>query len=305
MDYKERETKSLRRRIMLFITKGKSKHGEDTYDYSLVHEQYINNRTPVEIKCTRCNSDFFKVYPFAHTDKKDNQKGTCTKCYVPKKTISDTRWDPNLPKRIKDFKQSVEDKYGKHSYTYPSLEKEYINEDSYITVICNKCNCKPYKRKARSLKSTSRKGGCVICNKKEMAKIIADKNSKRLLRNHETRDIPREYGCIYMITNMINKKFYIGYTTMSAQKRFKAHSDEAAKLAKGNKKAKSYLHSAMNYHGIKNFKVTVLNTYANITPLKLGEEEKKYISNMKPQYNVSPGGELGHYRPIKYEKEAS
>jgi hypothetical protein len=296
MNCKTREEKTLQARIERFITLGKEKHGEDAYDYSLAQTQYIRNRTPVELICKRCvGSKPFWVYPFAHTDKGDNEKGTCTNCYVPKQTISDTRWKPNLMQRISEFKETVEKKYGKN-YSYPHLEEEYKNEESEITVKCTTCDAKPCKLLARSLKSRSRKGGCKNCTKIEMAKTIAEKNSARLLRNHQTKDMPRPYGCIYKISNLKNSKFYIGYTTMSAKKRFKAHIDEAIKASKGNKKAKSYLHSAMNYHGHENFTVEILEAFKNIAPTTLGTIEMQYIAKMKPHYNVSPGGELGHYK---------
>jgi len=83
---------------------------------------------------------------------------------------------------------------------------------------------------------------------------------------------------------------------MSAEKRFKAHRDEAIKESKGNKKAKSYLHSAMNYHGHENFTVEILKEFKNIAPTTLGNIEMQYIARMDPHYNISPGGELGHYK---------
>ena len=299
MNCKKRDAKTLPKRIADFIQKGKAKHGEDTYDYSRVFGQYKNNRIPVEIKCNQCDDDFFPVYPFAHTDKKDNQKGTCTNCYVPNQTVQETRWDPNLPQRIEEFEEQLEDKYPKGHYTYPNLKNEYKNEESFITVVCNKCNSKPYELKARSLKSNSRKGGCKVCNKKAKTETIANKNKIRQLRNHETKDEPRDYGCIYKITNRKDGKFYIGYTTGSAKQRLKSHCDEAIKFARGNKKAKSYLHSSMNYHGHEHFVVEVLVEFTNITPIKLGTLEKEYIASMKPHYNISPGGELGHYKTHK------
>ena len=230
-----------------------------------------------------------------HTYHGDNQKGTCTECYVPKETVQATRWDPNLTKRISDFKERVKEKYGK-GYSYPNLEQEYKNEESKITVVCHTCKSKPYQRKARSLKSKSRFGGCKVCRKKAIAEVIAKKNKEKQERNYQTKDDPKPYGCIYKITNTKNKKIYIGYSTWPAEKRLKSHCDEANKLAKGNKKAKSYLHSSMNYHGLKHFLVEVLEEFTNITPIQLGTLEKEYIASMKPHYNVSPGGELGHYK---------
>ena len=298
MSLSKREENTLKRRIADFILQGKAKYGENAYDYSMVHEEYVNNRTPVHIKCKRCDNDPFPVYPFAHISKGDNQKGTCQHCYVPKQTVQETRWDPNLPKRIKEFKAQVTEKYPT-GYSYPYLESEYKNENSDITVICTRCDSKPYKRKARALKSKSRQGGCKVCNQAAMAEKIAQKNKERQKRNLQTQDDPREHGCIYQITNTKNGKFYIGYTTMGAKKRFKAHLDESVKLARGDKKAKSYLHNAMNHHGHRHFRVEMLEEFRNISPRKLAMIEKQYIARRTPDYNVSPGGELGHYKNVK------
>ena len=299
MPLAQREKKTLTHRAAIFIQQGEDKYGEGTYDYSLVPDQYKNNRTPVMIKCNRCDGEPFLVYPFAHTSKGDNQKGTCENCYVPKQTVQETRWDPNLPERIEEFTKQVEKKYPKGMYTYPHLKEEYKNEESKITVVCNHCDSEPYKRKARSLKSKSRQGGCKTCTKEARAKVIAEKNRIRQLRNHETQDVQRPQGWIYKITNAINAKFYIGYTVMGTKKRLKAHLDEAKKLARGDKKALSYLHNAINHHGLENFKIEVLETFADVTPLQLAEVEREYIATMSPHYNMTEGGEIGHYKSKK------
>jgi len=52
----------------------------------------------------------------------------------------------------------------------------------------------------------------------------------------------------------------------------------------------------MNYHGHENFTVEILEAFKNIAPTTLGTIEMQYIAKMKPHYNVSPGGELGHYK---------
>ena len=212
--------------------------------------EYVNNRTPVHIICNKCKSEPFLVYPFAHTDQGDNQKGTCPHCYVTNLNIKETRWDPNLKERINEFRDSMFKRHGKR-YTYPHLDEEYKNESSKITVVCNKCNSAPYKRRASSLKAQDRYAGCAKCNADEMAETIRRKNRKRQLRNHQIKDIPCDHGYIYKITNMKNGKFYIGYTNMSVQKRFKAHIDETRRMERGVKGKSSYLHNAMSYHGIR------------------------------------------------------
>lgn len=295
MKFKSRDKKTLQKRIDNFIYLGKKKHGSNRYDYSAVHYEYKNNRTPVHIKCNMCDNLPFKVYPFVHTNKGDNQKGTCPHCYVPKKTVQETRWNKNIKHRIKEFKVRMFNRH-KGRYAYPYLGIEYKNENSIITVKCNQCNTKPFKRLVRALKAEDRYAGCEVCNKNKMVKIIKKKNKIRQLRNRRTQNIPRDYGCIYKITNTKNNKFYIGYTTMTSQKRLKAHVDETRRMQNGHKGKSSYLHNSMAFHGIEHFKVKVLEEFTNVTPIFLGTLEKEYIEREKPHYNLSPGGELGAHK---------
>jgi len=146
---------------------------------------------------------------------------------------------------------------------------------------------------ASSLKAKDRKGGCEVCNKKENQKKTNETIRKRQLRNHATKDEPRDYGCIYKITNTKNKKVYIGYTNMTAQKRLKAHIDETKRMQKGKKGRSSYLHNAMNHHGFESFKIEILEEYTDVTPYFLARLEMKYIVTLKPHYNLSRGGEIG------------
>lgn len=291
MNLQKREQKTLQRRIERFIQLGKEKHGNDRYDYSMAKEEYTNNRTPIHLRCNKCNSEPFLVYPFAHTFHGKNERGGCSNCYVPKKTVKETRWDPNLPERIKDFRNKMNKRH-KGRYSYPYLEKEYKNESSEITVICNKCKGKPYTRLARSLKIKNRYAGCEECNKEKMAETIRTKNKARQLRNYQVKDEPVNYGCIYRITNIKNGKFYIGYTTMSAQRRLKSHIDETRRMQKQYKGKKSYLHNAMDHHGVEHFKVEIIEEFSNVSPIFLGKLEMKYIASEKPHYNLSAGGEL-------------
>lgn len=293
--YKERERKSLKRRIARFVQLGQEKYGKERYNYSIAKKEYTNNRTPVHLICNKCKEEPFLVYPFAHTSAGDNEKGTCPNCYVPKQTVQETRWNPNLKDRINEFRDRMFKRH-KGRYNYPHLEKEYKNESSRITVRCNVCKTKPFTRLASALKAEDRYAGCEGCNKKKMAEVIRKKNKERQLRNHQTKDIPRDYGCIYKITNIKNDKFYIGYSTMTAQKRFKSHIDETRRMQKNYKGRSSYLHNSMDYHGTEHFKVEALEEFTNITPIFLAKLEMEYIAREKPHYNVTPGGELGAYK---------
>lgn len=302
MDYKKRDQKSLMKRIEKFVQLGKKKYGENRYDYSIATKEYKNNRTTVHLICNKCKGDPFPVIPFMHTFHGDNDKGTCPNCYVPKQTVQETRWDPNLPERREEFISMVNKKY-KGSLHLPYVENEYKEESSRITVICKKCKSNPFTRLARSLKAKDRKGGCKVCNKKETQEKTNETIRNRQLRNHTTKDEPRDYGCIYEITNAKNNKIYIGYTNMTAQKRFKAHMDETRRMGKGKKGRSSYLHNAMNHHGFECFKIEIIEEHSNITPHFLATLEMEYIAKLKPHYNVSPGGEIG--RSKIHHKKAS
>ena len=305
--YEKRENKSLKRRIEKFVQRGEEKYGKVTYDYSIAKKEYSNNRTPVHLICNTCKDkrgkDYtFLVYPFAHTYYGDNDKGTCPICYEQKQTVQETRWNPNLSERIDEFENIVNKKY-QGSLHLPYVKDEYKNESSKITVICKQCKSKPFTRLARSLKAKDRIGGCEVCNKQKNQKKTNALLSERQLRNHATKHEPRDYGCIYKITNTKNNKVYIGYTNMTAERRLKAHTDETRRMQKGKKGRSSYLHNAMNHHGFKSFKIEILEEHTEVTPHFLAAREMKYIAIQKPHYNLSPGGEIG--RSKIHPKKAS
>ncbi len=298
MDYKKRDRKTLTKRINNFVRQGEEKYGVGRYDYSLARKVYKNNRIPVPLLCNVCKSkgfvEPFMVIPSRHTERGDNQRGSCPNCYVNKISIQESRWDPNRRERIEDLIDRVNRKYN-GTLKMPHIEDEYKNESSMLTVICISCDSKPFRRQALSLKSKTRKGGCAVCNKKANQERTNQAIRERQERNISTQNEPRPYGCIYKITNNINGKFYIGYTTMSAEKRFKAHMDETRRMQRKHPGKSSYLHNAMNYHGFEHFSVEILEEFTDVTPLFLGKLEIQYIAQQKPHYNLSPGGEIANH----------
>ena len=87
---------------------------------------------------------------------------------------------------------------------------------------------------------------------------------------------------IYKITNKINSKIYIGKTTKTLEERFLKHKYN-------HKTQNTYLYKAMRKYGIENFVIEVLEITTH-----LDEREKYWISTMKPQYNMTAGGEGGN-----------
>lgn len=98
---------------------------------------------------------------------------------------------------------------------------------------------------------------------------------------------------IYMATNTVNCKSYIGKTTKVLSKRIYAHKWSSVKGEKHNV-YKSKFYNAIRKYGIESFVWEVLDIANNIE--ELNEKEKYYIDKFKTienGYNISPGGNGG------------
>lgn len=86
---------------------------------------------------------------------------------------------------------------------------------------------------------------------------------------------------IYQITNLVNSKTYIGKTDKTIQERFQRH--------RYNSKIKdTYLYRAMRKYGVDKFTIEILEETLN------GNEREIYwIETLKPEYNMTIGGDGG------------
>jgi len=84
---------------------------------------------------------------------------------------------------------------------------------------------------------------------------------------------------VYKITNKINNKFYIGITTKSLEQRFNSHI----------KQPRFYLGEAIKKYGRENFFIEQIDTALSFQKLK--KKEQHYITKLKPQYNLTKGGD--------------
>lgn len=96
---------------------------------------------------------------------------------------------------------------------------------------------------------------------------------------------------IYKITNLVNQKIYIGYTSTTPQNRFKEH----LYLAMKTKSSHTYLYNAIRKYGKDNFMVEELYQTTD-RDYCLNVMEKYYIQKFKSfdrsiGYNISLGGE--------------
>lgn len=114
------------------------------------------------------------------------------------------------------------------------------------------------------------------------------------------------YNCIYMYTNKINGKRYVGQT-VDFNRRHKKHISDSY----NEKRKYQYnvpFHCAIRKYGIENFKIQILAE--NIpTQEKMNEYEiffiKRYntLANNKKGYNISSGGSNGNPFAGKTEEE--
>ena len=97
-------------------------------------------------------------------------------------------------------------------------------------------------------------------------------------------------GYIYKIINTINNKVYIGQTTRTIAERYEEHLNHA------RNSVNRHLYDAMNYYGIENFTVELLE---DCEDAKLNGRESYWIKCYKSNdrafgYNMTSGGEGGN-----------
>lgn len=90
--------------------------------------------------------------------------------------------------------------------------------------------------------------------------------------------------CIYQIKNHITHQCYIGKTEHSVQARFKRHLSNAAC---GDE---TYLYRSIRKYGKDNFSVQILEV---TTKELLDSKEIYYIQSLKPEFNMTIGGDGG------------
>ncbi len=104
---------------------------------------------------------------------------------------------------------------------------------------------------------------------------------------------------IYLITNTVNQKRYVGKTQKTIQARWKYHLREA------RYGSETHLHRAVRKYGVESFVVEPIDTAISVK--ELNEKERHWIAEYKTMefgYNMTPGGEgTGHrHSPETIEK---
>lgn len=89
---------------------------------------------------------------------------------------------------------------------------------------------------------------------------------------------------IYRITNVVTGDFYIGKTKNTVEKRWCMHKRNAGRGIE------THFYRSIRKYGVENFKVDILEDCDSICD---NEKEKYWIKKLKPQYNMTAGGDGG------------
>ncbi|TFG25140.1 MAG: GIY-YIG nuclease family protein [Promethearchaeota archaeon] len=162
-------------------------------------------------------------------------------------------------------------------------------------------------------KNNSKKFGvCIAPNSLDpIKKDIVEKNCDITIY-YETQ-VKKIFGHIYLATNVINKKVYIGKVEQpkSIKKRWREHISEGRKLKKirkknpNNKLWGTHLNNAIAKYGPDVWNLKKIDLAYNKT--ELNEKERYWIKFYKSNYpeygyNMTDGGDGGKMRPEIYEK---
>lgn len=88
---------------------------------------------------------------------------------------------------------------------------------------------------------------------------------------------------VYLVTNKVNGKQYVGYTTQSPQSRWTQHKT----AARGGSVYR--FSKALRKHGEENFDWQVVSVHYTADDAK--RAERALIAELDPQYNMTPGGD--------------
>jgi len=140
-----------------------------------------------------------------------------------------------------------------------------------------------------------------VLEQENFMKNIVKKLSKKNLKNTMHR------GIVYLITNKINNKVYVGITTLGLKRRWDFHRYSINKL-------KYPLYRAMRKYGINNFKIeelcSIYNHNKKILIKNLNKLESKYIKKYRSfipsgtgGYNLTEGGGCENKSVFSIEKQ--
>jgi group I intron endonuclease len=253
------------------ITAFRAVHGNN-YDYSCF--QYVNYDTKGKIICSK-HGEFFQT-PGNHI------RGTnCPKCSLENKKIGTFK---------KLCKEKGVDYYRALKRRQVGLPPEKIFNIEYIRNI----------RAVNEITVFGKK----YPNIEEAIRVLHPPASSRTIIRWINKGIPIDEafgkvpnpgyadGIIYLITNKITNKRYVGLTIQSLERRWQYHLEQAYG---GYIKSDKSLHNSIRKHGPESFEICIIDR--GKTKGDLEQKERYWIKELDtiiPQgYNISPGGVSG------------
>ncbi|NEQ41508.1 MAG: GIY-YIG nuclease family protein [Okeania sp. SIO3I5] len=269
--------KSQKELTQKFIKRAQEIHG-DTYDYSKF--EYINSSTKGKIICS-IHGDFFQT-PSNHL------KGTkCPKCSIEKQ-------------KENSFKKLCNEKnvnyYRALKRREAGLPEEKIFAEGFV-------------RNTREINQVTVFGE-TYPNLEEAIRILQPQASSRTIKRWIKEGMTPEeafqripnpgyaQGLIYLITNKVTDKKYVGLTVQKLERRWEYHVQQAR--ANYIKSGES-LHTALREYGEDAFEIKAIDK--GTTKKDLEVKERKWIEELNTLvpygYNISKGGVSGgsHKKP--------
>lgn len=254
-----------------FIKKAKQIHGYK-YDYS--EFIYINSDTTGKIIC--------KLHGEFHQTPSNHLKGTkCPQCAI--EDLKENTFKNECKKRGVDYYRALKRRQSGQSEEQ-IFKKDYIRNERAINEIKIFDKIYPNLKEAiRELKTPA--------NRKTIARWIKDGMSPE-----EAFDrVPNpgyEDGTIYLITNTLTNKQYVGLTIQSIERRWQYHLEQANASKIKNENS---LHASIRKYGADKFTITQIDSGVANRDLEAKEIEwiKKLNTLIPNGYNISTGGTSG------------
>lgn len=246
-------------------------HG-DKYDYSCF--QYVNYDTKGKIICSK-HGEFFQT-PGNHL------RGTnCPKCSLENRKAGTFK---------KLCKEKGVDYYRALKRRQAGLPLEKIFNTEYIRSIRAVNEITVFGKKYPNIEEAIR-----ALNPPASSRTIIRWINKGMPVDEAFEKVPNPgyaNGIIYLITNKITNKQYVGLTIQSLERRWQYHLEQAYG---GYIKSDKSLHSSIRKHGPESFDICIIDR--GTTKSDLEQKERYWIKELDtiiPKgYNISPGGVSG------------
>lgn len=260
-----------------FISQAIVKHG-DKYDYS--QATYVNTQTKVTIICLQHGS--FEQSAGNHL--KGNRCPKCAKEYTTKKQFG-FEYRGNHYRSIKHACQELGKDYW---VVLKRLDADWTLEEAFDE--------KPHRPrhpfKVNGIIYNGIEDAVRQLNAPVSSTTVARRIKEGMAPEEALFTLPKlgyDNGIIYLITNLINNKQYIGLTTTSLEERWERH------LYQVLRKEASLLHKAIAEFGKESFSIEIVDSASDIKQLQA--KERQWIKELKTLapygYNVTLGGEIG------------